>query len=498
MNKKPTILFLAGILAVSLTSCSEEVVDVTVDPLTVRIVSPSQQDFSTTGSSVATLEPGSRVSVIPGVQGEIEQVLVSLGDTINSGDLICTVDAEMAYTQRDNAQDAVTRAHEALAAIQEGLLVKAPISGYVQSIEGKLNHAVSGSTQLAYLNNQKNMTVKIPFLESMVDSSWIGQTANLSFLDTGEKITGTVTELTGTPSFLYGNIAVHYVTISVYNPGGIQDGRKVAAEVNGVACTADGVFESEADSAVISGLSGTLNQIYVSVGDYVNAGDTMFRVVNTSTDNQILNAENSIADAIDARQDAYDLIADYRVTAPISGTVSEVYIKALDQIGGTSAVIEISTTEEMELTFNVSESVVPYLFIGQSLDITSVTGDAKGEITEIAAVASSQTGLFTIKGRVLGDTLLTGTSASVSYEDFAEDDVLVIPFEAVQFIGERSYVFLVQDDIAVKQEVILSRFSQTEVIVLEGLSTSDRIISTWSSQLRNGLEVREEETHVSD
>lgn len=497
MKKQGKSLLIASLLAMSLTACSEEVIEMTVDPLTVRIVSPVTQDFYTTGSSVASLEPGSRVTVTPGVSGELERVYVSLGDTIRQGDLICTVDPDAAYTQRDNAEDSVTRAYENLQTIQEGLLVRAPVSGYVQSIEGKLDYAVASNTQLAYLNNQKTMSVKIPFLESFVDSSWIGKRADLSFIDTGESLLGTVTEISGTSSFIYENIAVVYVTIEVENPGSIKDGRRVAAEVNGVTCSADGSFESTENSAVLSGLNGTLDEIYVKVGDYVQAGQTMFRVVSTSTDSQILNAENNISDALEARQDAYDLIGDYRITAPISGTVSDVYSKALDQVGGTTAIIEISTLDQMEVTFSVSESVVPYLYIGQHLDIKALSGDATGKITEIASVANTNTGLFTIKGQVLGNALLSGTTATVTYRDFIETNAMVIPFEAVQFIGEKSFVFLVEDNLAVKKEVVLSKFNADEVIVVDGLTESDRVISTWSSQLRNSLEVREEGASTS-
>lgn len=496
-GKRRLSFLLAGVLAMGLTACSEEVLEYTIDPVTVRMISPVNETFSTTGSSVATLEPNNRVSVLAGVSGEVEKVYVSLGDEISQGTLICTVDAESAYTQRDNAQDSVTRAYENLTAIEESLLVRAPISGYVQAIEEKLNHSVSASSQLAFLNNQKTMTVKIPFLESLVDTSWIGKTANLSFIDTGEKITGTVTEISGTPSYLYSNIAVNYVTISVTNPGGIQDGRRVAAEVGGVTCSADGEFESFASSPVMCGLNGFLDKIYVNVGDYVNAGEVMFRVTSSTTDNQILNAQNSIADAVDARNDAVDLIADYRITAPISGTVSDVYIKALDNVGGTSAVVEISTTKDIELTFYVTESVVSFLSLGQSLDIISLSGEATGEITEISSVANAQTGLFTVKGRVVGDALMTGTSATVSYTDFSQKDALVIPFASVQFIGNQAFVFVVEEGVAIKKEVQLSRYTADKVIVLDGLTTSDTIISSWSTQLRNGLAVKEE-TYVSD
>lgn len=487
MKYTKTIL-LAGMLT-CLTACSEEVIDTYVPPLQVHTITPTSEDFLTFGTTVASLEPSSRVTVIPAVAGEVEQVYVSLGDQVNLGDLLCIVDSEAVESQCDTADDAVSRATDSINTLLESMLVKAPVSGYVQSIDEKLDHSVSGSSQLAFLSNQQQMTVKLPFLFGSVDSTWIGATADLSFLDTGESLSGRVTEISGGSEYLYSNIAVNYVTITVDNPGGIPVGRKVAGTVKGVTCSADGEFDSEASSPVMSGLTGTLDEIYVSVGEYVTAGTPMFRVVNPSTDSQLKSAQDGLADAVEARNDAYDLLADYRVTANVAGTVSNVLVKRFDVIGQSSGVVEISTTDHMELTFSVSEAVLPYLTIGQELNISSQGKEVLGEISEISKVASSQTGLFTIKGVIYGEDVLTGTTAQVEYMDFLVEDALTIPFEAVHFIGDNSYVYVVEDNTALKTEVQIAQFTADRIIITDGIDESAQLVSSWSAQLRNGLTV---------
>ncbi|MFI3253745.1 MAG: HlyD family efflux transporter periplasmic adaptor subunit [Eubacteriales bacterium] len=487
MNYKQSILCLG--LLTCLTGCSEEVVDTYVPPLQVETISPVREDFLTHGSSVAQLEPGSRVMVMPGITGEVEEVFVSLGDKVNIGDLICIIDSEAVETQCENADDAVSRAMDSINTLTESMLVKAPVSGYIQSIDESLSHSVSGSSQLAYISNQQQMTVKLPFLQSAVSNAWIGASAQLSFVDTGENLTGTVTEISGSPDYLYGNIPVNYVTISVNNPGGIPVGRKVAGSVQGVNCSADGSFESQASSPVMSGLAGTLDEIYVSVGQYVAAGTPMFRVVTPSSESQLKSAQDGLSDAVKARDDAYDLLADYQVTANIAGTVSDVYVKNLDFLGQTGAVIEISTTEQMELTFSVSEAVLPFLSRGQDLTISSQGKEVFGAISEISTVASAQNGLFTIKGVIEEEDILTGTTASVSYVDFLVEDALTIPFEAIHFVGEESFVYVIKDNTAWKTPVEVAQFTADKIIITQGISENDVLISSWSAQLRNGLQV---------
>lgn len=488
--KRIKYIALTSALVASLSACAtEEVVDTYVAPLSVTTIMPTIEDFQTRATTVASLEPSSRVVLMPTVSGEVEQVYVSLGDKVTVGDLICIVDNENAVDQVESMEDAVERATDAINTLTEGMLVKAPVSGYVQTIDEQLGHSVSASSQLAYLSNQKQMTVKLPFLDSFVDSSWLGDTANLSFVETGETMVGKVTEISGSPDYLYGNVAVNYVTIMVDNPGGIPVGRKVAGTVNGITCSANGEFESEANSPVMCGLNGTLDEIYVKVGDYVTAGTTMFRVTSTSTDSQLKSAQDSLADAVKARNDAYDLVGDYRVRANISGTVSNVMVKKFDMVSPSSSLIEVSTTDHMELTFTVSESVLPHLYMGQVLTIQSQGKTVYGEISELSTVASAQTGLFTVKGIILGEDVLTGTSANVEFTDFVVKNAMVVPFEAVHFIGDDAFVFKVEDNTAVKTQVQVAQFTADKIIISEGLSETDVLISSWSSQLRNGLAV---------
>ncbi len=472
-----------------LTACAEEEIDTYVAPLQVHTISPTVEDFLTYGSTVASLEPSSRVVVMPGISGEVEQVFLSLGDQVQVGDLICIVDSEAVETQCSNAEDAVSRARDSIDTLLETMLVNAPISGYVQSIDEQLDHSISGGTQLAYLSNQQQMTVKLPFLYGSVNNTWIGAIADLSFVDTGESISGIVTEISGGSDYLYGNIAVNYVTITVDNPGGIPVGRRVAGTVLGINCSADGEFSLESSSPVISGLVGTLDEIYVSVGQYVTAGTPMFRITSPSMESQLKSARDGLDDAIEAMNDAYDMLADYRVTANIAGTVSNVLVKPFDIIGQSSGVVEISTTDHMELTFSVSEAVMPYLTVGQELKISSQGKAVYGEISEISKVASSQTGLFTVKGVIYGEDVLTGTTAQVEYVDFLVQDALTIPFEAVHFIGEECFVYVVEDSVAVKTAVEIAQFTEEKIIITEGIEEDSLLISSWSAQLRNGLTV---------
>lgn len=499
--KRKALAILTTLLLALLCGCAEEIaVEEAAAAVAVTTTNPVVEAYSTQGTYLANLEPQSRVTVMPLLTGEIDTVSVSLGDSVQEGDILCTLDTETIIDQCETMDTTVERAETAYNAVVDGLQVKAPVSGYVYSIDATMGYAVSATTQLAYLSNQQEMTIELPFLDALVDSSWKGSTANVTLVDTGEQLTGTVTDISGATTLLYETIQVRYVTIKVQSSGALSAGRSATATVNGVTCSDSGVFTNTESSPVYSGLAGYVDQIYVTNGQYVSAGTPMFRVTNTSTLLQLSNSADTVQDAADARDDMYDTLDDHTVTAPISGTISAVYVQSLDQISASSPVVEISTTDLMKVTFSVPENTVQHLFVNEIFEITTGQGTATGTVSEISTVADSTTGMFIVKGTVEGEgtSILSGTTAQVVLDTYIQENAMIIPYDAVQFVGDSAYVYTVVDNYTVQAEIEIEKYDNTRILVASGLSESDTVIATWSAQLREGLLVEEVATYGAD
>ncbi|MFI3312988.1 MAG: efflux RND transporter periplasmic adaptor subunit [Eubacteriales bacterium] len=499
-RKSIQVLCCTAALALLCGCAQDEVAEETTAAVAVSTTQPVVETYATTGTYLASLEPQSRVTVMPLLSGEIETVDVTLGDAISEGDLLCTLDTEDIIDQCETLDTTVARVQTSYNAIADGLLVKAPVSGYIYSIDTSLGYAVGATDQLAYLSNQQSMTIELPFLDALVSDSWMGTAATLSLVDTGEQLSGTVTDISGTTAFLYETIQVRYVTITVNTPGALSVGRSATATVNGTTCSDSGVFSNAESSPVYSGLSGYVDAIYVSNGQYVTAGTSMFRVTNTSTLLQLSNGADSVQDAIDARDDMYEILEDYTVTAPISGTISAVYVQPLDIISASSPVMEISTTDRMEISFSVPQSTVNHLFVGESFDVTTGQGTATGTVSQVSTVADATSGLFVVKGLVEGDgtAMLSGTTAQVELKTYAKEDAMIIPYDAVQFVGSNAYVYQVVDNYTVQVPIEIEKYDSTRILVASGLSSTDTIVATWSAQLRDGLLVEEVATYAAD
>ncbi len=501
MNRKYLSLLLIATLSMGLlTGCMEAESSNENLPITVQTTTASTGEFSLYGTYLATIEPYNQTAVMPMLQGEVSEISVAIGEQVKEGDVLMTVDTENAQDQYETATDAVNRASESYGNIYESTVVKAPISGYVRDIDTELLATVAPTSQLAYVSNDNEMEIKIPFLTNDIANISIGETALVSLSDTGEVLNGMVKEISGAPEFIYGNIQVNYVTISVQNPGGVQAGREATATIGAFACSDVGKFESSGSSPVISGLSGTVEEIFVQNGDYVTVGQPMFRVLNPSIKTQLTNAGNSISDAQDRQEDASEYLSDHAVKAPISGTVSSIAVEEFDMISTNSVVMEIVSEDSNYVTFSVSEKTIPHIKVGETFTVEVSGNELNGTVTEVSTVANSKTGLFTVKGQIEqnGVKLYSGTTAEVTIANFTDENALVIPFDAVQYQGEEAYVYIYNDGVAEKRIIEVSNFDNDEIIVTDGIEKNEKIITTWSSGLRANALVTEENSDVSN
>ena len=100
------LLVIIALLAVKRILFSKEKIE--IDPLsTVSVGHAEKGDVSVDTSLIGTVMPGDVYYVMPKASGEITEIFVSVGDTVNEGDPICTIDnskaVDAAKVQLDQA-----------------------------------------------------------------------------------------------------------------------------------------------------------------------------------------------------------------------------------------------------------------------------------------------------------------------------------------------------------------------------------------------------------
>ena len=182
----------------------------------------------------------------------------------------------------------------------------------------------------------------------------------------------------------------------------------------------------------------------------------------------------------------------YTVTSPIRGVVSKVGIREYETVSTATEAILIENTDSMTVEFAVTEKVRNNLTAGQGLMVEKDDIKVEGRILEIAETADEKTGLFTIKAAISGAAgIMTGTRVSVTLDSYRDASGYVVPNDAVYHSNGQEYVFVVENGKAVRRNVKTGLFDVDRIVVSEGLNEGDRIITSWTSELKEGVRIQE-------
>ncbi len=181
----------------------------------------------------------------------------------------------------------------------------------------------------------------------------------------------------------------------------------------------------------------------------------------------------------------------YTVTSPISGYIGKVNIKEYETVSTGTEAILISNTDSMTIEFSVTEEVRNNLKTGQKLSVEKDDIKTEGQIFEIAETADTQTGLFLIKAAIPGSTgIMAGTKVSVTLDSYTDSGVIV-PNDAVYHANGKTYVFVAENGRAVRKNVVTGLFDADRIVISEGLNPGERVIISWSSELKEGTRIQE-------
>lgn len=181
----------------------------------------------------------------------------------------------------------------------------------------------------------------------------------------------------------------------------------------------------------------------------------------------------------------------YSVTTPISGKVISKNVTVNGMATASSPAYIIAGENTMLVTFQVSESIMNTLEKGQKITVERNGAEFDGVITEVGNAVNAQTGLFQIKAAVQADgqELPSGVSVKITSDTYTADNEIIIPYDAVYYETDGSYVYVVRDGLAVKTYVTTGIFDESSLEIVDGISEGDLVITTWSPRLIDGVEV---------
>jgi HlyD family secretion protein len=172
------------------------------------------------------------------------------------------------------------------------------------------------------------------------------------------------------------------------------------------------------------------------------------------------------------------------LTAPFSGTITEVKIKAGDQVSPGSVAIRIDDLASLLVDVRISEVDVNRIRVGQdaSLVFDAILNKTyQGKVKEVSPVGTVTQGvvdfIVTIELTNADQDVKPGMTAAVNIVVNQLSDVLLVPNRAVRLSGGKRIVYVLRDGQHVAVPITLGASSETYSEVIEGeLRVGDEVI----------------------
>lgn len=446
---------------------------------TTDVTKGDLQDSVSVSGTVAGQE---KKTVFAGVSGRIEQVNVTVGESVSSGDVLVTYDMEAMDKQMRQAQLQYNKSNAAY---------NSAMAGNSES-QAKLNEA---KTNLAVLEQQlKDYNALLERLQNE-------QADNQRYASTG-----------------LANQAINY------NMQASQLQAELAALKEAGQEQSAEYAEKAAQLGDIQSKMMQLEYQQQMVGTSESERDLQKKIVETQKqiaefeeykmkmESQKASSEATIMDSYDKEQyaadkelfdmnyqetaDAYNK-AKEGITAVFDGVVTECNVVPGAMLSEGMQVLTIESTEKVKVSFSVTKSVVEKLEIGQKAEVTIFDRVYDGKVSKINrmaitnAMSQSSAPMVGVEVEITNadEYIILGLDAKILIYTQKAEDALLIPVEAINADKESDFVYVVENGIAVRRDIVCGISSDEQTQVLEGLAEGDTIVLSTLTTIEDGMAV---------
>jgi len=421
--------------------------DTNVDVSYVQ-TTPEKRDLSNSLSGTGTLNPANTYTVKSLVDGKVLTADFEEGDTVEEGTILYTIDSSDASTNLEKAEIALQQAQRSYDKTVDRQYVRAEVAGTVSSLKVAKGDEVTSGQEVAVIRDNSKMMLSLLFPAADAANFSVGQSAQVVLDGTFETLDGTITAVTGTDELSTGNLLTRTVTIAVRNAGGLTTAQAATASINGVSSIASATFAYQAERTLTAPSSGTVSAINVQEGSAVEKDAILIELTGDDLTESIQSASETLRSAEISMQNMQDTMANYTITAPISGTVIEKDVKQGDALTSGTSLCVLYDLSYLEMSINVDELEIGSLSVGQKVQITADAVADKtyvGTVTRVSMKGNSSGGTTTYPVTIRIDSidgLRPGMNANAEIVVAESTSALCVPNAAIVRGG---YVLVTKD-----------------------------------------------------
>ena len=197
------------------------------------------------------------------------------------------------------------------------------------------------------------------------------------------------------------------------------------------------------------------------------------------------------------------------ITSPVTGVIGEISVRTGIQVSPASPLTIVSGNTMMDAEFSVTEAIIEAQvqsgltqedkanYIASLPDVTFVMKNGteyphKGRITSLTGMVDAATGSLSCKASFPNPNghLFSGIQGTVVLP-LSEQDVMVIPQNAVVKLQDKQLVYKVQADSTATAVTVTTTTTSNgkDVIVTSGLNVGDKIVTVGANNVQEGQKV---------
>ena len=518
--KKSIVSILVLSLVFCLTGCNstENTEEATEDKrITVKVDTPKISSIENSGDFIGTVQSEEQVYVMSKLSGDVTETFFEVGDYVNEGDLLFTVDDTSAQIQLKQANASLSSANASLNTAKAG----------VNTANANINYQTASVTESFAKSDTTEKQLQLSIDQAEVN--FRNNEINIGTLDNTltnlkDKLNDVNDGIDALKPQLEGAKAEYAAALSAAQSAPSDIAKQEAANAKKSILDTYSSNLSSLESSKDS-LESSIKQTEASISTAKNSNCLIVEQADIARDQKsdyqnytratigngglaslaqaqagVVQAEAGVVQSkagitqAQAAVDAAKLQLDYaNVTAPVSGIITSKGVTKNNMTSTGSVAYTIMSDGSKFVVFYVSEDIMRELQVGQSITVEKNNEELEAVITENPQVADANTGLFMVKARVNGnEDLVSGIKVKLNMTTKHADNVMTLPIDAVYHESEKSFVYTYVNGKANKVYVETGLYDDEKIEIISGITTDDQVITTWSSQLRNGSEVKVE------
>lgn len=182
------------------------------------------------------------------------------------------------------------------------------------------------------------------------------------------------------------------------------------------------------------------------------------------------------------------------VRAPFAGQVASRPVQLGDTLAVGTAVTQLVDTENLKMAIGVGEDDIAQIQVGQQVKVkipTAGLSDVEAQVVSIGVKPLPPSMTYPVELKFIDppEQLRPGMIATAQIPTNGIDDAIIVSVDSIIQKFGKTFVFIVEGNVAHKREVEVGPESDAQVVILAGLQAGEMIVVSGQDKAKDGATV---------